>query len=187
MIPAGELRKGIGIELDGDLYTIVDYQHNKTGRGGAVIRLKLHSLRSGFTVERTFSATERFRRVFLDRRQAQYQYRDDDYLHFMDTETYDQTALSAASLKEEVSYLKENLLVDLLKHGEEVIGVELPVTVDLEVTYTEPGFKGDTATGGNKPATLETGLRVQVPLFVNMGDTIRVDTRSGQYVERVSS
>ncbi len=185
MISAGELKKGIAIELDGELFNIVDYEHIKMGRGGAVVRLKLRNLRSGYSTERTFSATERFRRVYLDHRQAQYLYRDEDTLHFMDTETFDQTAMNTDQLGDDLAYLKENMVVDLLKYGDETIGVELPVTVDLEVTYTEPGFKGDTATGGNKPATTETGLKVMVPLFVEIGDVIRVDTRTGQYLERV--
>lgn len=185
MIDAGELKKGIAIELDGELFNVVDYQHVKMGRGGAVVRLKLRNLRSGYTTDRTFPATERFRRVYLEHRKAQYLYRDDDHLYFMDTETFDQTPVNADSLGSDLSYLKENILVDLLKYGEETLGVELPVTVDLEVTYTEPGFKGDTATGGNKPATLETGLKVQVPLFIEIGDVVRIDTRTGGYLERV--
>jgi elongation factor P len=185
VISAGELKKGIAIELDGELFNIVDYEHIKVGRGGAVVRLKLRNLRSGYNAERTFSATERFRRVYLDHRQAQYLYRDEDTLHFMDTETYDQMTMNIDQLGSDLNYLKENMVVDLLKFGDETIGVELPVTVDLEVTYTEPGFKGDTATGGNKPATLETGLKVMVPLFLEIGDVIRVDTRTGNYLERV--
>jgi elongation factor P len=187
MVPAGELKKGVAIELDGDLFTIVDYQHNKTGRGGAVLKMKLRNIRSGYIAEKSFPASERFKRVYLDHRTAQYLYRDDNSLFFMDTETFEQTELPADELSDELNYLKENMNVDLLKYGEETIGVELPVTVDLEITYTEPGFKGDTATGGNKPATLETGLRVMVPLFLEIGDVVRVDTRTGDYLERVSS
>lgn len=188
MIDAGELKKGLAIELDGELFSVVDYQHVKMGRGGAVVRLKLRNLRSGYTTDRTFPATERFRRVYLEHRKAQYLYRDEDNLYFMDTETFDQTPLSADQLGSDLNYLKENVsMVDLLKYGDETLGIELPVTVDLEVTYTEPGFKGDTASGGNKPATLETGLKVQVPLFINIGDVVRVDTRTGEYLERVTS
>ena len=186
MITAGELKKGITIELDGDLFSVVDYQHNKMGRGGAVLRLKLRSIRSGYTTERTFPASEKFRRVYLDHRQAQYQYRDEDLFHFMDMQTFEQLALSASQVGDSASYLRDGLVVDMLMYEGQSIGLELPITVDLEVTETEPGFKGDTATGGNKPAVLETGAKVLVPLFVTIGDVIRVDTRSGQYLERVS-
>jgi len=186
MITAGELRKGITIELDGELFTILDYQHNKMGRGGAVLRLKLRNVRSGYTMERTFPASEKFRRVYLDHRQAQYQYRDEDLFHFMDMESFEQYALTAEQVGEEADYLKDGLVVDMLMYEGQPIGLELPITVDLKVTETEPGFRGDTATGGSKPAVLETGAKIQVPLFVNIGDVIRVDTRTGSYVERVS-
>ncbi len=186
MITPGELKKGIAIELDDQLWTVVDYQHVKMGRGGAVVRLKLRNLRSGFTTERTFPASERFRRVFLERRKVQFLYNDDELYHFMDTDTFEQLALPAERVRDDAGYLKENTTADLLVYNEEPISLELPVTVDLRVDYTEPGFKGDTATGGSKPATLETGLRIQVPLFVNTGDVVRVDTRTGEYLERVS-
>ncbi|MCL5266048.1 MAG: elongation factor P [Chloroflexi bacterium] len=185
MINAGELKKGLTIELDGELYSVVDYTHNKTGRGGAVVRLKLRSLVQGYTVEKTFPASEKFRRVYLEHRKVQYLYRDDDTFNFMDVENFEQTALSAEHIGDDVNYLKENMIVDLLKHDEQPLAIELPITVELEVTETEPGFKGDTATGGNKPAIVETGLKVLVPLFVNTGDVIRVDTRTGEYLERV--
>ncbi len=184
MISAGELKRGIAIELDGHLYSIVDYSHNKTGRGGALVKIKLRDLRAGSIIERTFSATEKFRRTYLEHAKVQYLYRDDDTFHFMDTETFEQTALGAVMIGDAVNYLKENMIVDLLKHNEDPIDIDLPVTVDLEVTKTDPGFKGDTATGGTKPAVLETGLKVNVPLFVNTGDTVRVDTRTGEYLER---
>lgn len=184
MITVGELKKGLTIELDGELFNVVDYTHTKMGRGGAVVRLKLRSLTSGYNVEKTFPASEKFRRVYLERRKVQYLYRDEDTYHFMDTETFDQFALSRDYLGDDVTYLKENMTVDLLKHGERPLGIDLPITVDLEVTETEPGFKGDTATGGNKPAIVETGRKVLVPLFVNVGDVIRVDTRTGEYLER---
>ncbi len=185
MINAGELKKGLTIELDGQLYNVVDYTHNKTGRGGALVRLKLRSLIEGYNVEKTFSASEKFKRVYLERRKVQYLYSDDDALYFMDTESFDQTALSRDQIGDDVNFMKEGMQVDLLKHDERPLGIELPITVDLEVTETEPGFKGDTATGGNKPAIVETGLKVMVPLFINTGDKIRVDTRTGQYLERV--
>ncbi len=184
MITVGELKKGLAIELEGELYNVVDYTHVKMGRGGALVRIKLRSLKEGFNVERTFSASEKFKRVYLERRTVQFQYKEGDTHHFMDTETFEQFALSGGQLGADVSYLKENMVVDLLRHNDEPLSIELPITVDLEVTYTEPGFKGDTATGGNKPAILETGVKVLVPLFVNVGDIVRVDTRTGQYLER---
>jgi elongation factor P len=186
MITPGELKKGFAIELDDQLWTVVDYQHVKVGRGGAVTRLKLRNLRSGFSLERTFPASERFRRIYLDRRKVQYLYNADDTFHFMDVESFDQLAMGKERVGDDANYLKENINADVLMYNDEAIALELPVTVDLRVEYTEPGFKGDTATGGTKPAELETGLKVQVPLFVNTGDLIKVDTRTGEYLERVS-
>lgn len=187
MINAGEIKKGIIIELDGQLYQIGDFQHIKMGRGSAQVRLKLRNVKSGGNVERTFQAGEKFARVRLDHRTVQFQYSDGDLYHFMDTETFDQVALTGEQLGDAANYLMDGLNLEVLSHNDEPIGVELPITVDLEVTETEPGFRGDTATGGTKPATVATGLVVQVPLFVNQGETIRVDTRTGSYLERVSS
>jgi elongation factor P len=186
MISTGELKKGITIELDGDLYNILDYQHLKLGRGSAQVRMKLRHVRAGHTIERTFQAGDKFVRVFLDRRTVQFLYQDGELFHFMDMESFDQMVLDRAQVGDTVVYLKEGQTLELLVHSGEPIGVELPITVELQVAETEPGFKGDTATGGNKPAKLETGLMVQVPLFINTGDVIKVDTRSGTYVERVS-
>ncbi|MBI4317368.1 MAG: elongation factor P [Chloroflexi bacterium] len=185
MITVGELKKGLTMELEGALYNVVDYTHVKMGRGGALARIKLRNVREGYTIERTFPASEKFKRVYLDRRKVQYLYNDDNTYHFMDTETFEQFPLSGDQLGGDVNYLKEGMVVDLLRHDDVPIVIELPITVDLAVTYTEPGFKGDTATGGNKPAVLETGVKVLVPLFVNVGDVVRVDTRTGQYLERV--
>lgn len=186
MISTGELKKGITIELDGQLYSVLEYQHIKVGRGSAQVRLRLRDVKAGHNIERTFQAGDKFKRVRLERRQMQYLYKDEDLYHFMDTETYDQLALRAELLADAISYLKENMLIDVLSYGEEPIGVELPIAVELKITYTEPGFRGDTATGGGKPATLETGLQIQVPFFVNEGDVIKVDTRNGSYLERVN-
>ena len=186
MITTGELRKGITIELDGKLYNVIDYEHIKMGRGSAQVRLRLRDVRAGHITERTFQAGERFVRARIERRPIQYLYNDGDLYHFMDTETFDQIPLRGELLGDATKFVKENITLDLLQYGDEPIGVELPITVELEVTYTEPGFKGDTATGGNKPATMETGAVVQVPLFVNTGDVIRIDTRSSEYIERVS-
>ena len=185
MINVGELRKGINIELDGQLFTVVEFEHIKMGRGGAVARLKLRNLRSGYTMERTFPASEKFRRAYLDRSKVQFQYAEDDLFHFMDTETFEQVTLNREQIADAVPYLKENLVVDLLSYAGDPIGIELPITIELRVTQTDPGFKGDTATGGTKPAILETGLRVNVPLFVSEGDLLKIDTRSGEYIERV--
>ncbi|HLB13248.1 MAG TPA: elongation factor P [Dehalococcoidia bacterium] len=185
MISTGDLKKGITIELDGDLYTILDYQHLKLGRGSAQVRMKLRHVRAGHITERTFQAGDRFPRAYLDRRPVQFLYQDGDLFHFMDTENFEQTALNGAQLGDAVSYLKENQTLDLLSYRGEPIGAELPITVELRIVETDPGFKGDTATGGNKLARLETGLTTQVPLFINTGDVIKVDTRTGTYIERV--
>ena len=186
MINVGEIKKGIIIELDGQLYSIVDFQHIKMGRGSAQVRLKLRNVKTGGIIDRSFQATEKFQRVRLDHRTVQYQYNDGDLYHFMDTETFDQIALTREQLGDAINYLKDGIELELLSYKDEPIGVELPITVDLKIEQTEPGFRGDTATGGTKPAVVETGLVVQVPLFVNQGETIRVDTRTGQYLERVS-
>ena len=185
MITVGELRRGIGIELDGRIFSVVDYQHIKMGRGGAQVRLKLRDLRSGAIFDRTFSAQERFARIRVDRRPVQFLYNDGEFYNFMDLQSFDQHALTRAVLGSAVNYLKENMELELAFYGDEPIGVELPVNVELRVVQTDPGFRGDTATGGTKPATTETDLVVHVPLFVNTGDTIRVDTRDGSYIERV--
>jgi elongation factor P len=185
MISTGDLRKGISIEIDGQLYTIVDWQHVKMGRGGAIVRIKLRNLRSGAGIDRTFDAGERFQRAYLDRRHVVYQYNDADQYYFMDNESFDTVQLNADQLGDARFYLLDGMQLDVISYKDEPLNVELPATVDLKVTYTEPGFKGDTATGGTKPAELETGLTVQVPLFVTTGETIRVKTETGTYVERV--
>jgi elongation factor P len=185
MISTGDLKKGISIEMDGQLFTIVDWQHVKIGRGGAIVRVKLRNLRTGSIIDRTFDAGERFQRAYLDRSTVQYSYKEDDTYYFMDTGTYEMIPFTAAQLGDAVDYLLDGMQVEVASYNGEPINVELPITVELEVTYTEPGFKGDTATGGTKPATLETGLVVQVPLFVATGNKIRVKTDTGTYVERV--
>jgi len=186
MISSGELRKGITIELDGELHQVLEYQHLKIGRGSAVIRLKLRDIRAGHTTERTFQASEKFIRARLDYRSMQYLYNDGDLYYFMDEENYEQMPLSASQLGNVLNYLKEGMSLEVSSYKGELVGVELPITIELKVADTGPGFKGDTATGGTKPATLETGITIQVPLFVNTGDVIKVDTRSGSYLERVS-
>ena len=186
MIATGDLRKGIAIEFDGNLYRIEDFQHVKMGRGSAYVKLKLRNIRRGDITERTFQAGERFQRATLDKSEVQFLYREENTFHFMNTATYEQFALDLARLGGAVHFLKENATAELLTYGDEPISVELPPSVEMEVTYTEPGIKGDTASGGTKPATIETGFNVQVPLFVGTGDHIRVDTRTGTYLERVS-
>ncbi len=186
MISTGDLHKGISIELNGQLFTIVDWSHIKMGRGGAIVRMKLRNLRTGANVEHTVDAGERFQRAFLERRPVQYSYNDGDTYYFMDNETFETFPLTLEQLGDAKNYLLDGMQLEIVSYNDEPLSVELPVTVDLEVTYTEPGFKGDTATGGTKPATLETGLVVQVPLFVKTGERIRVKTDTGTYVERVS-
>jgi elongation factor P len=185
MISTGELRKGVAIELDGDLWQILDYHHIKMGRGSAQVRITLRNIKRGQTVERSFQAGTKWPRAQLDRRPVQFLYRDGDDFHFMETETYDQFHLTAAELDEAVQFLKDGMTLDRTSYQGETIGVELPVTVDLLVKETEPGFAGDTQTGARKPATTETGLVVQVPIFVEEGDTIRIDTRTGDYQTRI--
>jgi len=186
MISTGELKKGVCIEIDGDIYRVLNYEHIKMGRGSAQVKMKLQNVRSGFIVDRGYQAGEKFRRVTLEYRKVQYSYHDEDLYTFMDVETYDLLNVNRSQLGDDALYLKDGVQVDLLMYGDEPVGVELPTNVDLLVTQTEPGFKGDTATGGNKPAILETGLKILVPLFVDVGETIKVDTRTGTYLERVS-
>ncbi len=185
MISTGELRKGVAIELDGELWQILDYHHIKMGRGSAQVKITLRNIRRGQTVERSFQAGTKWPRASMERRPVQFLYRDDDDYHFMDTDTYDQFMLRGDQLTDVSQYLKDGMILDRTTYQGETIGVELPVTVDLAVTQTEPGFAGDTAQGARKQATLETGLVVTVPLFVNEGDTVRIDTRTGEYQTRL--
>ncbi|MBN1856688.1 MAG: elongation factor P [Dehalococcoidia bacterium] len=186
MIDAGQLRKGIAIELEGKLYQVVEFTHIKIGRGSAQVKLRLRDVRGGGVIERAFQATERFESAFLDRRAVQYLYSDGDTYHFMDDESFEQVELDSEKLGDSVKYLKDGLSLEILVHGSDIVSVELPVAVELEVVETEPGFKGNTATGGTKPATLETGVVVNVPLFMSVGDRVKVDTRTGQYLEKAS-
>jgi elongation factor P len=185
MISTGELHKGVVIELDGDLWQILDYHHIKMGRGSAQVRIKLKNVKKGSIVEKSFQAGERWPRAQLDRRPIQFMYRDGDAYHFMEMETYEQFHLNASQLDDAVNYMKDGMTLDRISYDGETLGVELPITVDLVVVETDPGFAGDTATGARKPATTESGLVVQVPLFVTEGDTIRVDTRTGEYQTRL--
>lgn len=186
MISTGDLRRGVVIEMDGQLFQVMEFQHLKIGRGSAQVRMKLRNIRSGANLERTVQAGDRWPRVQLEHRTVQFLYEESGNYFFMDQETFDQIAMSRDQLGEAVNYLKDSMEIEVSMNGDEPIGVELPITVELEIVQTDPGIRGDTATGGTKPATLETGLVVNVPLFVNQGERIRVDTRTGSYLERVS-
>lgn len=183
MISSGDLRKGITIELNGKLYQVIDYQHIKMKRT-ALNRLKLRNIRDGHTIEQTFQSSEKFIRARLDFRKMQYLYNDGDLYYFMDEENFEQMPLSKNQLGSTLDYLIEGMSVEVSSYKEELVGVELPIAVELTVTETDPGFKGDTATSGSKPAKLETGISIQVPLFINEGEKIKVDTRTGEYLER---
>jgi elongation factor P len=185
MISTGELKKGIVIELEGDLWQILEYHHIKVGRGSAQVRIKFRNVRKQSIVEKTFQAGEKFPRATLERRPAQFLFSDGNDYTFMDTSNYDQFVITGEQLGEAKDYIKDNLVLERISYEEETLGVELPINIDLVVKETDPGFAGDTATGARKPATLETGLVVQVPLFVSVGDVIRVDTRTGEYQTRV--
>jgi elongation factor P len=185
MIGVQELRKGSTFMEDGDLFRVIEYAHIKSGRGNATIRVKVRNVRSGGTLEKTYPSGTRVNDIRLDHAEAQYLYHDGGLYYFMDNETYEQTVLGSDMLGDSVSYLMDGMTVELESYEGEPITVELPTTVDLEVIKTDPGFAGDTATNATKPATLSTGLMVQVPLFVNEGDKIRVDTRTGAYLTRI--
>lgn len=185
MIDVNELRKGVTFTMDGELYKVLSYQHHKPGRGKATIRTTLRNLRTGATIQQSFISGDRVQDIRIERRGVQYLYNDGDLYHFMDTETYDQTALSATVLADQTRYLKEGLELVLTTYEGEPLDIELPTTVDAAVVEAEMAVAGDTATGAMKKVTLETGLEVQVPLFIEVGDAIRVDTRTGEYVTRV--
>jgi len=186
-ISTADFRTGLTIETDGGIFQIIEFQHVKPGKGGAFVRTRLRNIRTGAVVDKTFRAGERMEQAPIERRAMQFLYRAGDDFVFMDQETFDQISLPAERVGEGVTYLKPDAEVLVMMFGEEILGVELPHTVELRVTQTDPGLRGDTATGGSKPATLETGAVANVPLFINEGDLIRVDTRSGRYLERVST
>lgn len=185
MYSTAEFKKGLKIELEGKPFIIVDFQHVKPGKGGAFVRTKLKNMINGRVVEQTFRSGEKVERPDLEEKDMQYLYREGDNFVFMDNANYEQVYVSEDQVGEQAQFLQENINVKLLYFNKEPLGLELPNFVELKVTGTEPGFKGDTATGGNKPATLETGAVIQVPLFIAEGDRIRVDTRTGSYMERV--
>ncbi len=186
-ISTADFRTGLTIEYEGALFQIVEFQHVKPGKGGAFVRSRLRNLRTGATIDKTFRAGERMEQANIRRRPMQFLYRTGDEYVFMDVETFDQEGMGEDKLGEQAKFLKPDTEVSFTMYDEEILGVELPHTLELAVTQTDPGLRGDTATGGNKPATLETGAVVNVPLFINEGDKIRVDTRSGKYLERVTS
>jgi elongation factor P len=185
MISTGELKKGVIIEMDNQLFSILDYQHQKIGRGSAQVRMRLRNIRTGSISDTTVQAGTKFPRVRLEQRAMQYLYAEDNNYFFMDQESYDQIGLSAQQLGDTVNYLKDGMTITVSFYEQEPVDVEPPINVELLIVETDPGFRGDTASGGTKPAKTETGLVVNVPLFVNQGETIRVDTRTGAYLERV--
>ena len=185
MISAGDFRNGVTLEIEGNVYQILEFQHVKPGKGAAFVRTKLKNIINGGVVEKTFRPTEKFPAVRIDRVDMQYLYSDGDLFHFMNVETYDQIALNSDDVGDALKFVKENEMVKVCSHNGNVFAVEAPLFVELEITDTEPGFKGDTATGATKPATVETGAVVYVPLFVETGNKIKIDTRSGEYLSRV--
>ena len=185
MISAGDFRNGITLEIEGNIFQIVEFQHVKPGKGAAFVRTKMKNIINGGVVEKTFRPTEKFPQARIDRVEMQYLYSDGDLFHFMNTETYDQIALNEDAIGDALKFVKENEMVKICSHNGNVFAVEPPLFVELEVTDTEPGFKGDTATGATKPATVETGAVVYVPLFVETGDILKIDTRTGEYLSRV--
>ncbi len=185
MISAGDFRNGVTIDVEGTVFQIIEFQHVKPGKGAAFVRTKLKNIVNGGVVERTFRPTEKFPQARIDRADMQYLYNDGDLYHFMNTENYEQIALNTETIGDALKFVKENEMVKVCSISGNVFAVEPPLFVELEITETEPGFKGDTATGASKPATVETGAQVSVPLFVNQGDVIKIDTRTGEYLSRV--
>jgi elongation factor P len=186
MIETGDLKKGSTIEIDGNLYQVIEVDHLKIGRGSAQVRMKLRDLRAGHIIDKSVQAGARFTRARVERAPAQYLYAEGNLIYFMNTDSYDQFPVNKTILGDSMDYLVENGACNLLMFGEEAVGIELPAAVELKVTVADPSVKGDTAQGGTKPVTLETGIQVNVPLFINVGDTLKIDTRTGAYLERAS-
>ena len=184
MVSVNDLKTGLTVEVDNDIWQVIEFQHVKPGKGSAFVRTKLRSMRNGNIQEKTFRAGEKINKAHLENSKMQYLYSSADTHTFMDMTSYEQLELSTSQISEQLNYLKENMEVQVLSYGSEILGVDVPNTVELTVTETEPGIKGDTASGGTKPATVETGLSVQVPFFVNEGDVLVIDTREGKYVSR---
>ena len=185
MVTAGDFKNGITLEYDGNICQIIEFQHVKPGKGAAFVRTKLRNIISGGIVETSFRPTEKFPLARIERKDMQYLYGDDDFYNFMDVETYDQISLTRESVGDALKFVKENEMCKICSHNGNVFAVEPPLFVELEITDTEPGFKGDTATGATKPAIVETGAKVMVPLFVEIGNKIKIDTRTGEYLSRV--
>lgn len=184
MMSASEFRNGVTVEIDNALYTVIEFQHVKPGKGAAFVRTKLKNITSGGVVEKTFRPTEKVAKAHIDRTEMQYLYSDGELFYFMDNETYEQISVNANDVGDSLKFVKENESVKIMSHNGTILGIEPPLIVELKITDTEPGFKGDTATGAVKPATLETGATINVPLFVNIDDIIKIDTRTGEYIGR---
>ncbi len=184
MISAGDFRNGVTFEMDGNVYSIIEFQHVKPGKGAAFVRTKIRNVISGAVTERSFNPTEKFPTAFVERKEMQYLYNDGELYYFMDPESYEQIPINASTLGDNFKFVKENMECKVMSYKGNVFGVEPPNFVELEVTQTDPGFKGDTATNATKPATVETGAEIKVPLFIEEGDMIRIDTRTGMYMER---
>ena len=187
MISASEFRNGATIEYEGDIYVVLEFQHVKPGKGAAFVRTKIKNLKTGSVVEKTFRPNEKMPRAHIDRLDMQYLYNDGDLYHFMNTESFEQIAVNASEIGDTLKFVKENEMVKILSYEGEVFGIEPPLFVELEITETEPGFAGNTAQGATKPATVETGATVNVPLFINQGEIIKIDTRTGEYLGRVNN
>ena len=185
MVTAGDFRNGLTIELEGNVYQVIEFQHVKPGKGAAFVRTKLKNIKSGGVIEKTFRPTEKCPQAHIERQEMQYLYSDGELFNFMNTETFDQIALNADAIGDSLKFVKENEMVKMVSHNGQVFAVEPPLFVELEITECEPGVKGDTATGATKPCVVETGATLYVPLFVNQGDTIKIDTRTGEYLSRV--
>ena len=185
MVSAGDIRNGLTIEYDGNVYQVIEFQHVKPGKGAAFVRTKLKDIKNGGVIETSFRPTEKFPQAHIERQEMQYLYSDGELFHFMNTETFDQIALNADAIGDSLKFVKENEMVKMVSHNGEVFAVEPPLFVELLITECEPGVKGDTATGATKPCVVETGATLYVPLFVNQGDTIKIDTRTGEYLSRV--
>ncbi len=184
MVVAGDFKNGVTFEMDGQVLQVIEFQHVKPGKGAAFVRTKVKNVITGSVIERTFNPTDKFENAYIDRKDMQYLYNDGDLYYFMDMETYEQLPLNSDKMGDNFRFVKEEMMCKIISYKGNVFGVEPPLFVELEVTDTEPGFKGDTATGASKPATLETGAQIKVPLFINIGDKLRIDTRTGEYIER---
>ncbi len=184
MVTAGDFRNGLTFDMDGNVMQVIEFQHVKPGKGAAFVRTKIKNVISGAVIERTFSPTDKFENAYVERKDMEYLYSDGELYYFMDTESYEQIPLEGSKLGDNFRFVKENMVCKVVSYKGNVFSVEPPMFVELEVTDTEPGFKGDTATGASKPATLETGAEIKVPLFIDIGTRIRIDTRTGEYIER---